>query len=83
MLRPSESMVKKPKAQTCAMLPSVEAGDSKKVPVHLTWPVITQYPLVSADIQLTLPRAKHIVVSFLNKMTPISFKKFPCLVDNA
>ena len=24
---------------------SVEAGDSKKVPVHLTWPVITQYPL--------------------------------------
>ena len=46
MLRASESMVEKQKAQMCAQLPSVEAGDSKKVPVHLTWPVITLYPLV-------------------------------------
>ncbi len=41
MLRPLESMVKKLKAQTCARLLSVEAGDFKKVPDHLTWPVIT------------------------------------------
>ena len=83
MRRHLENMVVRLKAQMCAHLPSVEAGDSKKVPVHLTWPVITQYPLVSADIQLTLPQAKHIDVSFLNKMIPISFKKFPCLADNA
>ena len=82
MLRPSESMVKKLKAQTCAQLPSVEAGDSKKVPVHLTWPVITLYPLVSADIKLTLPQAKHIVASFSNKMTPTLFKTSLCRAAN-
>ena len=77
MLRPSESMVKKLKEQTCVLHPSVEAGDSKKVPVHLTWPVITRYPLDSADTLLTLPQAKHIVASFLNKMTPTLFKTSP------
>ena len=82
MLRPSENMVVRPKAQMCAQLPSVEAGDSKKVPVHLTWPVITLYPLDSADIQLTLPPAKHIVVSFSNKMIPTSFKTSLCRAAN-
>ena len=82
MLRPLESMVKKLKAQMGALLPSVEAGDSKKVPVHLTWPVITLYPLVSADILLTLPPAKHIVVSFLNKMIPTLSKTSPCRAAN-
>jgi endonuclease/exonuclease/phosphatase family metal-dependent hydrolase len=70
------------KAQMCALLPSVEAGDFNKVPDHLTWPVITLYPLDSADIQLTLPPAKSIVVSFLNKMTPTSFKPYHCHVGN-
>ena len=63
-------------------LPSVEAGDSKKVPDHLTWPVFTLYPLGSADIQLTLPLAKHIVVSFLNKMTLTSFNQSLFLAAN-
>ena len=83
MLRPSENMVVRQKAPTCANLPSVEAGDSKKVPVHLTWPVITLYPLVSADTLPTRPPAESIVVSFLKEMIPTSFKKYPCLVDNA
>jgi len=83
MLRPSESMEKKLKAPTCAHLPSVEAGDSKKVPVHLTWPVITLYPLDSADTLLTLPPAKHIVVSFLKQMTPTLFNLSHFLVVNA
>jgi len=61
---------------------SVGAGGSKKAPDHLTWPVITLYPLVSADIQLTLPPAKHIVVSFLNKMIPTSFNPYHYLVGN-
>ena len=73
MLRPSESMVKKQKAQTCAQLPSVEAGDSKKVPVHLTWPAFTLYPLASADTLLTRLLAESFVVSFLKQMIPTSF----------
>ena len=76
MLRPLESMVKKLNAQMCAHLPSVEAGDSKKVPVHLTWPVISLYPLDSADILLTLPLAKHIAVSFSKKKTPTLYKLY-------
>ena len=64
------SMAIKQKALMCVQLLSVEAGDSKKVPVHLTWPVFTQYPLGSADTLLTFPPEKHIVVSFLNIMTP-------------
>lgn len=70
MRRPFASMAIKLKAPTCAQPPSVEAGGFNKAPDHLTWPVFIQYPLVSADIQLTLPPAKHIVVSFLNIMTP-------------
>ena len=64
-------------------LPSVEAGDSKKVPDHLTWPAFILYPLVLADIQLTLPLAESFVVSFLNKMTQISFKQYLFLAVNA
>ena len=82
MLRPSENMVARPKAQMSAQLPSVEAGDSKKVPVHLTWPAFTLYPLDSADTLPTLPQAKHIAVSFLNKMTPTSFKLSHFLAAN-
>jgi len=70
MLRPFVTTARKLKAPTCAYLRSAEAGDSNKVPDHLTWPVITLYPLDSADIQLTLPPAKHIVVSFLKQMIP-------------
>ena len=83
MRRPFASMVKKQKAQMCALHPSVEAGDSKKVPVHLTWPVFTLYPLDSADTLLTLPPAKHIVVSFLKQMTPTSFNLSHYLAVNA
>ena len=61
---------------------SVEAGDFNKVPDHLTWPVITLYPLDSADTLLTLPPAKSIVVSFLNKMTPTLFKSYHYLAVN-
>jgi hypothetical protein len=70
------------KAPTCAQLPSVEAGGFKKAPDHLTWPVITLYPLDSADTQLTLLQAKSIVVSFLNKMTPTLFKPYHYPVVN-
>jgi endonuclease/exonuclease/phosphatase family metal-dependent hydrolase len=83
MQKPSVHTERKQKAQTCAQLPSVEAGDFNKVPDHLTWPVITQYPLDSADTLLTLPPAESIVVSFSKEMIPTSFKKYPCLADNA
>jgi len=63
-------------------LPSVEAGDSKKVPVHLTWPAFTLYPLDSADSLLTRLLAESFVVSFLNKMTPISFNQSLFLAVN-
>ena len=52
---------------------SVEAGDSKKVPVHLTWPAFTLYPLVSADSLLTRLLAESFVVSFSKQMIPTSF----------
>ena len=83
MQKPSVDTESQQKAPMCAQLPSVEAGGFKKAPDHLTWPVITQYPLVSADTQLTLPPAESIVVSFLKEMTPTSFKQYPCLADNA
>jgi hypothetical protein len=76
-------MEKRLNLQTYETLLSVEAGDFNKVPDHLTWPVITLYPLDSADTLLTLPQAKHIVVSFLNKMTPTSFSLSHFLAVNA
>jgi len=82
MQKHSVSTENKQKAQTCAIVPSVEAGDFKKAPDHLTWPVITQYPLGSADTLLTLPPAEFIGVSFSKKMTPKSFKKYPYLAAN-
>ncbi|WNK13177.1 MAG: hypothetical protein [Microvirus sp.] len=63
-------MVIRPNLQMLAPHLNVGAGDSKKVPDHLTWPVITLYPLDSADTQPTRLQAESIVVSFLNQMTP-------------
>jgi hypothetical protein len=76
-------MVIRPNLQTHALRLSVEAGDFNKVPDHLTWPVITLYPLDSADTQPTRLLAESIVVSFLNQMTPTSFNLYHYHAANA
>ena len=85
MLTPrlSENMVVRPKVLILEALLSAEAGGSKKAPDHLTWPVITLYPLVSADTLQTRLLAESIGVSFLNQMTPKSFNLYHYRAVNA